>query len=80
MRKRRAPKIAAAELTDAKPTAKHNPKQKYYATDARRAYMRNLMRKRRAAARGALMTGQREGIDDVDMSPVTASSCPTCRR
>ena len=39
----------------AKPTTKPKTKtkQRYYSTDARRAYMRDLMRRRRAAAKGA---------------------------
>jgi hypothetical protein len=46
----------------AKPTGKPKPKQRYTSSDARRAYMRDLMRQRRAAAKGALMAGQGEGI------------------
>jgi hypothetical protein len=37
----------------AKPAAKPKPKQRYTSSNARRLYMRDLMRKRRAAAKGA---------------------------
>jgi hypothetical protein len=47
--------IAAAKLaSSAKRAAK--PKQRYTSSDARRAYMRDLMKRRRAAAKGADMS------------------------
>jgi hypothetical protein len=48
----------------AKPAGKPKPKpkQRYISSDARRAYMRDLMRQRRAVAKGALMSGQGERI------------------
>jgi hypothetical protein len=54
----------------AKPAAKPKPKQRYTSSDARRLYMKNLMRERRAAAKAAQtastpsqanMAGQGEG-------------------
>jgi hypothetical protein len=46
----------------AESAGKPKPKQRYTSSDARRAYMRDLMRQRRAAARAQLMTGEGDGI------------------
>jgi hypothetical protein len=50
--------VDVSERDGAKPAAKPKPKQRYTSSDARRAYMRDLMRTRRAEAKAAASQSQ----------------------